>query len=186
MSKTDELAKAYSGLLGDQVVVKRGRKGKNVMTLAKPRSKGVPTEKQLASRERMSLAAVYAKRAKEDPALWEMYTQRSRKGLPTFRVAANDFLQLPFLRNIDTSGYFGNPGDSIRATAGDKIGLTEVKARLQAPDGTLVEEGPCVLDLPTGIYAYVATIMVADITGITVIITVRDIPGNVVRKSVTL
>ena len=186
MSKTDELAKTYSGLLGDQVVVKRGGKGKNIISLAKPRSQGVPSEKQLAMRERLSLAAGYGKRAMQDPGLCEMYTKRSRKGLSPFRVAANDFLQVPFVRNIDTSGYNGNPGDSIRALAGDKIGLTEVIARLTAPEGTLIEEGSGALDLLTGKYVYVATRQVADVTGMAVVITVRDIPGNVILKSVTL
>lgn len=48
MSTSEELSKAYSGLFGEQVVVKRGGKGKNVIILAKQRSKRDPTEKQMA------------------------------------------------------------------------------------------------------------------------------------------
>jgi hypothetical protein len=186
MSTTEELSKAYSGLLGEQVVVKRGGKGKNVMVLAKPRIKREPTEKQLAQRERLSLAAEYARIALQDPALREMYAKRIKKGVSLFRTAANDFMQLPFVREVDASDYHGNPGDVIRVSAGDKFGLAEVKAKLLMPDGTLVESGLCVRDLPTGRYIYTATVQVSDTTGLIVSVTIRDIPGNNVEKLLTL
>jgi hypothetical protein len=186
MSTTEELSKAYSGLLGEQVVVKRGGKGKNVMVLAKPRIKREPTEKQLAQRERLSLAAEYARIALQDPALKEMYAKRVKKGVSLFRTAANDYMQLPFVRDVNVSEYLGNPGDTIRVAAGDKFGLTEVRAKLIAPDGTLVESGLCVRDLPTGIYVYTATAQVPDTSGLIVSVTVRDIPGNITEKLLTL
>ena len=142
MSKTDELAKAYSGLLGDQVVVMRGGKGRSVVSLAKTRSKRAPSDKQLAVRERLGLAAQYARNAMLDPVLCEMYTKRARTGLPPFRVAAIDYLQPPYIREIDASGYHGGPGDVIRVKAGDKIALAEARAVLKTPDGITVEEAP--------------------------------------------
>ena len=186
MSTIDELAKAYSGLLGEQVVVKRGRKGKNVMMLAKPRSKREPSQKQLVQRERLSMAAEYARLALQDPALKEMYAKRAKKGVSVFRTAANDFMQLPFVRDVDVSEYHGNPGDAIRVTAGDKIGLAEVRAKLVAPDGTLAESGLCVRDLPTGKYVYTTTVQMSDTSGMTVAIVIRDIPGNIIEKLLTL
>ena len=87
---------------------------------------------------------------------------------------------------MDASEYHGNPGDVIRVSAGDKIGLTEVRAKLLAPDGTLVESGPCVRALPTAGYLYTAMVQVSDISGMTVTVTVRDTPGNIVNKLLTL
>ena len=186
MSTSEELSKAYSGLFGEQVVVKRGGKGKSVIILAKQRSKRDPTEKQIAHRERLSLAAEYGRKAIQDPALKEMYANRAKKGVSVFRTAANDFLQMPFISDVDMSEYHGNPGDGIRISAGDKIGLREVRAKLLAPDGNLVESGPCVRDLPTTRYIYTATVQISDTTGMSVAVTIRDIPGNVVEKLITL
>ena len=186
MSTTDELSKAYNGLLGEQVQVKKGRKGKNVVIMAKSRVKRKLTEKQIEARQQLSLAAEYARTALQDPALNEMYQKRAQNGVSVFRTAANDFLQRPFIRDVDASEYHGNPGDVIRVSAGDKIGLTEVRAKLLAPDGTLVESGPCVRTLPTAGYLYTATVQVSDISGMTVSVTVRDTPGNIVNKLLTL
>ena len=139
-----------------------------------------------ASRSGMSLTAQYARTALQDPVLKEMYTQRAKTGFSPLRMAANDFLQRPFIRDLDVTGYHGNQGDKIRASAGDKVGLTEVRATLLAADGTLVESGACVLDLPTGKYMYAATCQMADTSGMSLVIAVRDIPGNVVEKPFTL
>jgi hypothetical protein len=109
MSTAEELAKAYSGLLGEQIVVKKGGKGKNVVVLAKSWVKREPTEKQLAQRERLSLAAAYARIAMQDPELKEMYAKRAKKGVSVFRTAANDYMQRPFIRDVDVSEYLGNP-----------------------------------------------------------------------------
>lgn len=186
MSTTEELAKAYSGIFGEQVVVKKGGKGKSVIAMARARVKGVLTDKQIAARERLSKAAQYARRALEDPGLCELYTKRSAKGLPAFRVASNDFLQIPKINEVDLSGYNGNPGDAIVVTAFDKIGLTAVNVKLSVSDGTLIEEGPCEMELPSGKYVYKTTCQADVAAGVTVFITVRDIPGNVVGKTCTL
>ena len=80
MSTTDDLSKDYSGLLGSQMVVKRGRRGKNVISLAKLRTKRVLTEKQLNQAERLSMAAEYARIALQDPSLKEIYNEKAKKG----------------------------------------------------------------------------------------------------------
>ncbi|MCX6305318.1 MAG: hypothetical protein NT040_10140 [Bacteroidetes bacterium] len=64
--------------------------------------------------------------------------------------------------------------------------MTSVHARLSAPDDTFFEEGPCVVELPSGKYGY-ATIRPVPVTsGVNLEITLRDIPGNVTRQSFTL
>jgi hypothetical protein len=186
MTKAEKLAKAYSGLLGDEIVVKKGRRGNNVIALAKKRNTGAPTDKQLATRERLSLAARYGRLAMEVPELRDLYTNLSQKGLPPFRVACNDYLQKPVIRNVDHTGYLGKPSDTIHVVAFDRIRLKEVRVELIMPDGTPVESGICVQDLPTGDYIFTATCQVADTTGVIVIARVVDLPGNVVTKSVTL
>ena len=115
-----------------------------------------------------------------------MYASRSANGKDAYREASNDFLRRPVIREIDTTGYRGNPGDRIGVVARDRIGLKTVDLELHAADGTLVESGSCVENLPSGKYIYTATTSIADISGMTVKVTVIDIPANEVTKSTTL
>ena len=66
MTKSSDLAKNYSGVFGNQVTLK-SRKGKSVITMPSVRPKLVPSEKQIAVRERFKLAANYARNAMKDP-----------------------------------------------------------------------------------------------------------------------
>ncbi|MCX6268064.1 MAG: hypothetical protein NTW16_11995 [Bacteroidetes bacterium] len=186
MTKKERLAKAYGGLLGEEVVVKQGSKGKNVVRMATVKTKRTLSEKQEASRDRLVRAGKYARKAMEDPALREFYISRSVNGKTAYREASNDFLRLPVIREIDISTYRGNPGDMICIDATDMIALTKVSLQINAADGTGVESGSCVEELPTGMYIYTTTTAVADISGLTVTVTVSDIPGNKVTKSITL
>ena len=186
MTRNEKLAKAYNGLLGEEVVVKKGGRGTTVLKMATAKPKSVMTEKRIISNERLSRAAKYARIAMADSELSEMYRQRSPKGHSGYREAVNDFLRPPVIRDIDCSGYYGNPGDLILVSAYDKFALKEIKATLLAPDGSLIETGQGIEDLPTGKFIFTATVQVADTAGVIVNISVRDIPGNVVEKKVAL
>jgi len=186
MTDKEKLEKAYSGLLGQEIVVKKGRKGQNVIALASARPKSEPTEKQLKWAQNMRKASQYAKNALAIPELLALYTKHSRKNYPAYRVAVNDFLQKPVIDTIDHSGYRGNVDDTVIVSATDKIAITGVSVKLTAPDGTLIESGACVQDLPTSNYIYTATCQVDVIAGTVICITVTDIPGNKVEKAITL
>ncbi len=186
MTRNEKLAKAYNGLLGEEVVVKKGGRGTTVLRMATAKPKSVMSEKRIISNERLSRAAKYARIAMADPELSEMYTQRSPNGHSGYREAVNDFLRPPVIRDIDCSGYFGNPDDLILVSAYDKFALKEIKATLLAPDGSLIETGQCIEDLPTGKFIFTATKRVDETAGMIVHVTVRDTPGNTVEKKVTL
>ncbi|MFZ4564467.1 MAG: hypothetical protein ACOYNU_13890 [Bacteroidales bacterium] len=185
MSTENDLTKTYSGIFGNQVVLKN-RRGKSVMTIPPVKPVKEPSEKQKAARRRLSMAAKYANDALLDPALREMYAAKSHKGLPLFRVAVNDFLRRPYVHLIDASGYHGNPGEPISVTAGDDFKLTAVAVKITGSDGVVIESGPCVLVMPTGNYDYVATTAVSNPAGVTITASVRDIPGNLTERSITL
>src|ERR1035437_10227172 len=151
MSINRKLAKTYSGIFGHQVVLKN-RGGKIVMTIVPVRPKLDPTEKQVAVRERLKLAALYGSKVINDPVLSAEYSAKARKGMTIYRQAMNNFLRLPFIHKVDTSGYHGNPGDKINVTAGDDFKLKSVTVKISASDGTLIEAGECVLNMPAGNY----------------------------------
>lgn len=185
MSKNDQLSKSYSGVFGHQVMVKN-RRNQAVITIPKVRTKQVPTDKQVAVRERIKLAAKYATNALTDPALLAEYSAKARKGMGPYRLAVNDFLRLPYIHKVDTSGYHGNPGDKITVVAGDDFKLTSVSVRITDPDCIVIEEDDCLFMMPSGNYEYTATNQIPSIPGATVLVRATDLPGNVTERSVTL
>jgi len=186
MSTNQQSIKNYSGIFGNQVVLKN-RKGKSVMTLPHVKPKVPPTEKQVAVRERLKLAAVYAHNAMKDPALSAMYAAKSgSKGFAPYRLAVFDYLRPPYIHQVDASGYHGNTGEKITVTAGDDFQLSSVTVKISHPDGSLIEEGACVLNMPASNYEYTATVQVAALTGVVILARAIDTPGNLTELSVTL
>ena len=185
MTKSSDLAKNYSGVFGSQVTLK-SRKGKSVITMPSVRPKLVPSEKQIAVRERFKLAANYARNAMKDPQLKAMYSERVHKSLSPFRLAANDFLQIPHIQSIDPSGYRGEAGQKIIVIARDNFKLESVTMKITDSSGKLVEEGDCVLSMPTGNYEYTTGSQVPSLAGVVLLARVKDLPGNVKELSLTL
>jgi hypothetical protein len=185
MSTNQKLTKSYSGIFGHQVVLKN-RRGKSVMTIPPVRPKVEPTEKQVAVRERLKLAVLYAQNVLKDPALLALYAAKSVKGLTPYKLAVNDYLRLPYIHKVDASGYHGNTGDKITVTAGDDFRLDSVTVKISHPDGSLIEEGACVFNMPSGSYDYTTTVQVSALAGVIIIARAKDTPGNVTEHSVTL
>ncbi|MCX6246607.1 MAG: hypothetical protein NTW10_02635 [Bacteroidetes bacterium] len=185
MTTQSELTKNYSGIFGNQVVLKN-RRGSSVMTIPPAKPKTAPSDKQLAVRERLRLAAAYAANAMQDPVLHAEYAAKARKGRSAYRLAVIDFLRPPFIIQVDTAGYQGNTGDTITLTAGDDFRLVSVTLKISNPDGTLVEEGDCVINMPSGQYVYTAQEQISSAAGVVIRVRATDLPGNVTEKSVTL
>ncbi|MCX6246661.1 MAG: hypothetical protein NTW10_02910 [Bacteroidetes bacterium] len=185
MTTQSELSKNYSGIFGNQVVLKN-RRGRSVITIPPARPKKAPTVKQSAARERLRLAAAYAARAMQDPVLQAEYAAKARKGRSAYHLALIDFLRSPFILQADTSGYHGNKGDKITISAGDDFKLVSVTLKISSHDGTLVEEGDCVISMPSGQYVYAAREQLPSTDGVVILVRATDLPGNVTEKSVTL
>jgi hypothetical protein len=187
MSKITEndLLKNYSGIFGNQVLLKN-RRGKSVMTIPPVKVKGEPTEKQSSWRQRFRLGSRFAKLAMQDPELRALYEARSRNGLSPYVLAMTDYLCSPEVNQIDRAGYRGNPGDMIVVTADDNFGVTKVTVTITDPSGAPIEEGECTENLLTGRYEYTATVAVPERAGVTILARAFDRPGNCGELSLTL
>ncbi|MCK9421471.1 MAG: hypothetical protein M0Q38_02630 [Bacteroidales bacterium] len=161
MSTTNELTKNYSGIFGNMLLA-RNRNGKTFMVIPKTKSKKEANENQVNARRKFTLASRYAKTVLQDPDKLVAYTAKSHDGLSPYILALTDYLRPPFVDQIDTSGYHGNPGDKIGVTAIDDFGLTEVTVRIADLSGALIEEGPCAFNLITGNYDFTAAVPVPD------------------------
>ena len=185
MSTTDELTKSYSGIFGNQVVLKN-RRGKSVMTMPPRRIKPEPTEKQKKVREELAKAARYAKNMKLNPDLLAIYAERAVKGMPAFRLAMTDYLRHPSVREILTPDYAGQPGNTIHVDAYDDFAVKEVTVEISDSTGRVIEKGTCVIDQVTGSFDYTATVEVPSIAGVVITAQAFDYPGHTGSLSVTL
>lgn len=185
MSKTTDLTKTYSGIFGNQVEL-TSRKGKSTMTIRPVRATQVPSEKQIDQRRKFSLAALYARTAKLDPAVWAEYKAKSRKGMSAYTLATNDYLIPPYVQQIDASNYNGTSGNTISVTAGDNFKVVGVSVCILDSLGAVVETGECTFSLPTGKYDYTTTVDVPDVTGFVIVAKATDTPGHSTELSITL
>ncbi len=185
ITKSNAITKNYRGKFGDQVVF-RNRFGHSVMAIPPKRPKTAPTENQVAARRKFLLASRYAKNILQDPDMLAAYMARSHDGLSPYILAVTDWLNPPFVDQVDASGYHGNPGDRIGVVAGDDFELTAVTLKIVDADGALLEEGPCVFNLITGNHDFTATVEVSTLAGATIIAKATDTPGHTAELSVTL
>lgn len=184
-TKTKDLLKSYSGIFGNQVVL-RNRNGKIIMTIQPPKPEKKPTEKQIAWRRKFQVASLYATTILKDPVRRAAYTLKLRKGLTTYNLALKDYLKTPVILKIDVSGYHGKPGEKISVTASYDFPLEEVSVRIVDASGSMAEKGVCTFSLPTGTYDYTATTLVPDLPGVTVIAAARNMPGHVTELTASL
>jgi hypothetical protein len=185
MSTKQKLTKSYSGIFGHQVLLKN-RRGKTVMTILPVKPKMPPSEKQVAVRERLRLAAAYGKHVKSDPALLAMYAERTKKNQSVYRLAVNDFLRPSYIRQVDVSGYHGCPGEKIIVSACDDFKVMKVTVTLKTTSGEVVETGNCVKESGGSGWIYSVTTAQIDFTGFTVVAVAYDLPGHPGEKTVTL
>ena len=187
MSKTTEskLTKSYSGIFGNQVLLKN-RKGKSVMTIPPQKIPKPPTEKMIKWRKHFAHASQYATQSLLDPDKLAAYTAKSRDGLAPYVVALTDYLHPPYVDEVEISGYRGNPGDKICVSAYDDFMITGVGVQIFDPAGNMLEEGDCVFNLSSGMYDFTVTVAVQKLRGVTITATARDLPGHTGKLSVTL
>jgi len=159
---------------------------KTILVRRPEKSDKEPTDKQKAQQEKFSDGAVYGGLAKNDPERWAWYKSLKDTDNSAFNMALADFCSSPVVRNIDTTLYQGHAGDQIRVNAYQKFRVTDVTVRINASDGTLVEEGQAVSRDKTGYYLYVAVVEIPDLSGMVITAVATDTPGHQAELSKTL
>ncbi|UOQ71343.1 hypothetical protein [Hymenobacter cellulosilyticus] len=123
----------------------------------------------------------------QDPALKAAYeTGVDVNTTSSYVVAVADYLSAPSIRNVDFSAYHGKPGDVITVQATDNFAVTEVRVRIQNPDGTLVEEGPALPDPDGFTFRFTAKASNTSLEGDKITVTAADRPGNRTLKEAEL
>jgi hypothetical protein len=165
-----------SGMLGEQVVVRRLADGSTILaaypSLPKHR-KFSPAQK--AQQERFRLAALYAKATQGKPEYQALAKQRH---VTAFAVATTDYLTPPTVLGIDASGYHGAASQPIVVLAVDDVKVASVTVTLSQDGGAIVEKGAAVID-PQDPHRWIYTATVsAPSPSVAILADVTDLAGQ--------
>lgn len=170
-----------SGKLGNLIVF-RNRAGKTIVSKAPKKKQTEWSEAQEKHRLRFQEAVLYAKNAIANPTTKEAYQAAAKDGETAYNVAVADFLNAPYINEIDVSKYNGQPGSYIQVRAVDDFKVAEVSVIILNDDGTEVEQGLAVQQTGNIWWRYTTTATNESLAGDKIIIRVSDIPGNLTEQ----
>lgn len=170
-----------SGKLGNLLVF-RNRGGKTIVSKAPKKKQTEWSEAQEKHRLRFQEAILYAKSAMAVPQKKDAYQAAAKEGQTAYNVAVADFLNAPYINEIDVSKYNGQPGSYIQVRAVDDFMVQEVIVTVQNSDGTEVESGAAVLQEGGIWWRYTATAVNESLAEDKITIRVFDIPGNLTEQ----
>lgn len=176
-SKNNPVIQGLSGQFGGSVVF-RQRGGKTFVSKFPQMPDGPPTPVQQATRSRFQQAIAYGRAAIADPAVKAAYAAAATDGQTAFNVAVADFYHAPVIHAVYLTEYTGLPGSILAIEATDDFAVAAVAVRIEALDGSLVEEGPAAAQPSAGRYLYTVTAQSPAFGGSRIIVTVADRPGN--------
>ncbi len=187
MSNTKEnvLTRTYKGKFGDQVVF-RNRGELSIMAKPPKKSLTSASDAQLLVRRRFKVASRWAKQALQDPATLATYTAMASGMKSPYVMAVTNYLCPPEVREIVTSGYKGNPGNTISVVATDDFRVTGVNIKITDAYGILIEQGSCTEDLSADCWVFTATTAISNTTGVVVTAEAMDVPNHTGIMQVTL
>jgi hypothetical protein len=182
-SKNNVVTHGLSGKIADLLVF-RQRAGETIVSKVPVQSKKV-SAKQIEQRKRFRQAVIYGQSAVVTPETKSVYEEvaAEKKGRTPFNAAVADFLNTPEINRIDLSNYTGLAGDTITIEAVDDVMVKEVHVSIISSDGTVVEEGQAVSDVSGCVWTYTAVQNNDDFDGDKIVVSVSDLPGNLVEES---
>lgn len=175
--KNNVIARGIVGLVGDQLVLKRDKAGRTILSNRPHFSEDrVFTPAQQAQQERFRAARAYAREAKH----LEVY-QAKAAGTPytPSNVAMTDWFHAPEIREIDLAGWTGQAGQGIRIWAVDDVQVKQVSVEILDESGAVLEQG---LAAPEDGECWIYR-TIADATGLaSVRVRAEDLPGHVTER----
>ena len=179
------LTKSYRGKFGDDFVM-RTRDGLSIIAKPPRRRKRIATDIQEEIRDNFKNANKWSKDLANKPDMLAEYTGRANGMMTAHVLAVTDYLKPPRVKAIVTADYRGNVGDVIRVKAKDDFKVASVAVKITAPNGDLLEEGPCAQDANYEFWSYTATTNIPDLTDVTITATAKDNPEHYGWMELTL
>jgi hypothetical protein len=189
MPKTQRnaLTKHYSGKFGRQFIL-RTKGDLSVMTEL-PKSRNLSEaalEKQKEIQKQFRAAAVYGRKAMENPELKAAYAAKVQGNQSPYNVAFRDAFVAPELADLQLDEYTGEAGQPITVEAMDDFKVTSVKFKIFGADGQLLESGDAVETDNGTDWVYTTQVANPTLRGTRILITAEDIPKNKAKLETTL
>lgn len=177
--KKNVVVKGLCGVLGDQVVFKRDKAGRTIVsvlpTFADDREFSDLQKGHMADFRR---ATQYAKAAAKAEAI---YAEKA-EGTPmsAYNVAVKDWFHAPEIGEMDLSGWTGQAGEPIRIEALDDVMVKRVTVIVTDAEGVLIEQGAATQEEDDLWWVYTTTQAAPGQPK--VIAVAQDLPGHVGQK----
>jgi hypothetical protein len=163
-----------SGLLGDQLVFKRDRAGRTIVSRKPNFENRVFSESQKRHQSRFQEAAAYAKTAAKTEPIYAKLAAGTIKS--AYNVAVADWFNPPEVSEIDVRGYTGRAGETIRAKVTDDVRVERVDVVIAVDGDVVVEQGQ--MTHKQGLWYTYTTTADCPAGPTRVIVTGLDLPGH--------
>jgi hypothetical protein len=171
-----------SGLLGDQLIFKRDRAGRTIVSRKPNFENRVFSADQKKHQSRFQEAAAYAKAAVKTEPIYAQLAAGTAKS--AYNVAVGDWFNPPEVREIDVRGYTGQAGETIRAKVTDDVRVSQVKIAISTRDDVVIEQGE--MSLEQGLWYSYTTTTNCPAGMVKVVVTGLDLPNHEGSSIVTL
>ena len=179
--------KKASGKLGDTVVYRQLANGDMVIANT-PKKTETVNETLLDIRSKFKDATQYARFQMQNADMKALYeTGITAKKISAYTVAMTDYLKKPVVKTIDSLGYTGAPGQTLRIRATDDFRVKAVTVAIVDSTGAIVESGAATQSpILNELFEYVTTAAVAALAGAKIRAIASDHAGNSTTLEVTL
>ena len=167
--------RGLTGSVGDQFVIRKTRSGKTIIA-NKPMfdENRKFTDTQKAHQEAFRQATQYAVAAKDNP----VYMNLAKEANATaYNLAVADWFGKPQVLEIDTTGWSGQPGQTIRVKAMDDTQVTKVIVVIKDGSGAILLQDYAD-QLDAAWWNFTTTTAVSNPSAVTISATAYDLPGN--------
>lgn len=186
MKVRNPIFKNVRGRLGD-LIARRGKDGSTILSfLPRFRKDRKFSPAQRAHQERFADAAAYGKGVRRNLSLREAYEPVARKKrISVYNAAIKDYFHEPEIRDVDTSGYAGNPDEDIVIRAVDDVEVLRVHVIIRK-NGEVLEEGDAVREKYNKTLWHYEVQKDLGIEGCLIEVHAEDRPGNMTVKEFAL
>lgn len=187
MSKVKDniITEGLSGRLGkSRLIFRTGKNGKTSVALRSPASEDrVFNEAQQAQQEAFAQATQYAVLAKDNPIYVNLAQETDASA---YNLAVADWFRKPKVLDLNTDGWTGGIGHTIRVKATDDTKVTRVQVTIHQ-DGNVLEAGEAVPSSADGLlWTYVTTTNLTGTPNLQLDANAFDLPGNTGQMSITV
>jgi hypothetical protein len=178
------LVQGLIGSLGKQLVFRRGKGGQTIVSrmpaFAQNRKLSAA---QKAHHQAFQQAAAYAKLAKGEA----VYIAKAEgTALNPYNVALSDWFHAPEVLEVDTTGWTGEIGQTIRIKAVDDVMVTRVSVAVRDRNQVVVEEGNAIQsENDQTMWIYTTQTVIQDRAAAVLTATAEDLPGHTHAVRVT-